>query len=60
MKSYSYVQEVFNLSSHAALDCLRHNAYCLELDGPSYRAPKFLPKGGQNTVSQKEAESTTV
>ena len=27
----------------ATIDRLRHNAYCLELDGPSYRDPKVAP-----------------
>ena len=31
------------LASSASLDRLRHNAYCLELDGPSYRDPKVAP-----------------
>ena len=32
------------LLASATLDRLRHNAYCLVLDGQSYRAPKALPK----------------
>jgi DNA replication protein DnaC len=51
---------VNRLLASATLDRLRHNAYCLELDGPSFRAPKLLPKSSQKTVSQKEAKSTTV
>jgi len=31
------------LLASATLDRLRHNAYCLVLDGASYRAPKQLP-----------------
>jgi DNA replication protein DnaC len=31
------------LLAAATLDRLRHNAYCLELDGPSYRDPKVPP-----------------
>jgi hypothetical protein len=31
------------LLASATLDRLRHNAYCLELDGPSYRDPKVPP-----------------
>ena len=50
---------VNRLLGSATLDRLRHNAYCLELDGPSYRAPK-LPPSSQKSVSQKEAKSTTV
>jgi DNA replication protein DnaC len=33
------------LLASATLDRLRHNAYCLELDGPSYRDPKVPPTG---------------
>jgi DNA replication protein DnaC len=50
---------VNRLLGSATLDRLRHNAYCLELDGPSYRAPK-LPPSSQKSASQKEAKSTTV
>ena len=50
---------VNRLLGSATLDRLRHNAYCLELDGQSYRAPQLLPKGGK-TVAQKEAKSTIV
>ena len=35
---------VNRLLGSATLDRLRHNAYCLELDGPSFRAPQLLPK----------------
>jgi DNA replication protein DnaC len=45
------------LLASASLDRLRHNAYCLVLDGQSYRAPKQLinpPK----TSPQKAAKST--
>ena len=31
------------LLASATLDRLRHNAYCLVLDGKSYRAPRQLP-----------------
>lgn len=34
---------VNRLLASATLDRLRHNAYCLELDGPSYRDPKIGP-----------------
>jgi DNA replication protein DnaC len=44
------------LLASATLDRLRHNAYCLELDGPSYHDPKVAPaskktppKGSENT-----------
>lgn len=33
------------LLASATLDRLRHNAYCMELDGPSYRDPKVPPSG---------------
>jgi DNA replication protein DnaC len=42
------------LLASATLDRLRHNAYCLELDGPSYRDPKVAPpskKGAQTKAS---------
>ncbi len=51
---------VNRLLGSATLDRLRHNAYCLELDGQSYRAPKLLPKISQTAVIKKEAKSTTV
>ncbi|MCA3136222.1 MAG: ATP-binding protein, partial [Rhodocyclaceae bacterium] len=31
------------LLAAATLDRLRHNAYCLTLDGPSFRAPRLAP-----------------
>jgi DNA replication protein DnaC len=31
------------LLASATIDRLRHNSYCLELDGPSYRDPKVGP-----------------
>ena len=34
---------VNQLLASATIDRLRHNAYCLELDGPSYRDPKVGP-----------------
>jgi hypothetical protein len=50
---------VNRLLGSATLDRLRHNAYCLELDGPSFRAPQLLPKSGK-TVTKKKAKSTIV
>ena len=50
---------VNRLLGSAALDRLRHNAYCLELDGQPYRAPQLLPKSGK-AVTKKEAKSTSV
>ena len=43
---------------------LRHNAYCLELDGPSYRDPKVAPAAKNGLAKriekahQKAAETT--
>ena len=37
------------LLASATLDRLRHNAYCLELDGPSYRDPKVPPQSKKLT-----------
>ncbi len=42
----------------ATLDRLRHNAYCLVLDGESFRAPKRAPLAAVATRSKtKEALS---
>jgi DNA replication protein DnaC len=35
----------------ATLDRLRHNAYCLVLDGQSYRAPKLPPAAAKAKVA---------
>jgi DNA replication protein DnaC len=43
------------LLASATLDRLRHNAYCLELDGPSYRDPKVPPASKKGP--QKAAEN---
>jgi len=45
------------LLASASLDRLRHNAYCLVLDGQSYRAPKQLA-GTTKPASQKPSKST--
>jgi DNA replication protein DnaC len=45
------------LLASATLDRLRHNAYCLVLDGQSYRAPKLAP-AAPKSVPQKAAKST--
>jgi DNA replication protein DnaC len=42
------------LLASATLDRLRHNAYCLVLDGHSYRSPKLLP----TTTKSKVANSS--
>ena len=39
------------------LDRLRHNAYCLELDGPSYRDPKVPPRALCSCSLAREAGS---
>ena len=45
------------LLASASLDRLRHNAYCLVLDGQSYRAPKQLDNPVKASP-QKAAKST--
>jgi DNA replication protein DnaC len=45
------------LLASASLDRLRHNAYCLVLDGQSYRAPKQL-NNSTKASPQKAAKST--
>ena len=39
------------LLASATLDRLRHNAYCLVLDGASYRAPKSGPSTNRSKVA---------
>ncbi len=39
------------LLASATLDRLRHNAYCLVLDGASYRAPKLGPSNTKSRVA---------
>ena len=52
------------LLASATLDRLRHNAYCLELDGPSYRDPKVAPASKTGMAKrlekrpQKDSETT--
>jgi hypothetical protein len=46
------------LLASASLDRLRHNAYCLVLDGQSYRAPKQLA-GNTKPAPQKPSKSTS-
>jgi DNA replication protein DnaC len=45
------------LLASATLDRLRHNAYCLVLDGISYRAPKLAPSTAKSRVAN-HAKST--
>jgi IstB-like ATP binding protein len=47
------------LLASATLDRPRHNAYCLELDGPSYRDPKVAPaskKGASKGIEKTPAK----
>jgi DNA replication protein DnaC len=39
------------LLASATLDRLRHNAYCIVLDGESYRAPKLAPAAGRTRLA---------
>lgn len=39
------------LLASATLDRLRHNAYCLVLDGESFRAPKLAPSALKGKVA---------
>jgi DNA replication protein DnaC len=39
------------LLASATLDRLRHNAYCLVLDGESFRAPRLAPAGVRTRVA---------
>jgi hypothetical protein len=51
---------VNRLLGSASLDRLRHNAYCLELDGPSYRTAQLLPGAGKKIVTKKESTSNII
>lgn len=42
------------LLASATLDRLRHNAYCIELDGPSYRDPKVAPASKKSVPKSVE------
>ena len=39
------------LLASATVDRLRHNAYCLTLDGVSFRAPRHGPNRAKNTLA---------
>ena len=39
------------LLASATLDRLRHNAYCLVLDGTSYRTPRLAPQAAKSRVA---------
>lgn len=41
------------LLAAATLDRLRHNAYCLTLDGASYRSPKQLPNSPKSAPAKQ-------
>jgi DNA replication protein DnaC len=43
------------LLASATLDRLRHNAYCLVLDGQSYRAPKLPPAAARKVANGAKA-----
>lgn len=47
------------LLAAATLDRLRHNAYCLTLDGASYRAPKMAPNAPKS-APQKQVKPTEI
>jgi len=47
------------LLAAATLDRLRHNAYCLTLDGDSYRSPKLAP-AAPKSAPQKQVKSTSL
>ena len=47
------------LLASATLDRLRHNAYCLTLDGESYRSPKLAPTASKS-APQKQVKSATL
>ena len=47
------------LLAAATLDRLRHNAYCLTLDGDSYRSPKMAPTAPKS-APQKQVKSAVV
>ena len=45
------------LLASATIDRLRHNAYCIELEGPSGRNPKVAPPKSKLANGQKSAHS---
>ena len=47
------------LLAAATLDRLRHNAYCLTLDGASYRSPK-MPPAAPKSAPQKQVKSAPI
>ena len=47
------------LLAAATLDRLRHNAYCLTLDGASYRSPK-QPPSASKSAPQKQVKSAEI
>lgn len=46
------------LLASATLDRMRHNAYCLVLDGQSYRAPKLAPPAAPSAKPRELANPT--
>lgn len=59
-EEWSLAFAVNRLLGSASLDRLRHNAYCLELDGPSYRTAQLLPGAGKKIVTKKESTSNII
>lgn len=49
---------VNKLLASATLDRLRHNAYCMVLDGQSYRAPKLAPAPSRSRSAPTSAKSS--
>ena len=49
---------VNKLLASATLDRLRHNAYCMVLDGQSYRAPKLAPAPSRSGSAATSAKSS--
>jgi DNA replication protein DnaC len=44
------------LLASATLDRMRHNAYCLTLDGQSYREPRLAPGNKQKALAKKDKQ----
>ena len=42
---------LLGLLASATVERLRHNAYCLTLDGASYRAPRQGPNRAKNALA---------
>ena len=59
LASTSATPHNFVTTASATVDRLRHNAYCLTLDGASYRAPRQGPNRAKNALAstQKNIDS---